>query len=101
MPGCPALGAPGDEGIGLTGALPLPDGATGGCGTVGDVPAGAGDVDMPPLEAPPLLGDCAQAAPAIAEQANKAIRALPIMWSSGRYWVNHRRTRALHQIGTG
>jgi len=43
--------------MGLTGALPLAGGAAGGGGTVGEVPAGAGDVDMPPLEAPPLLDD--------------------------------------------
>jgi len=87
--------------MGLRGALPLAGGAAGGGATVGEVPAGAGDVDMPPLEAPPLPGDCAQAAPAIAEQASKAIRALPIMWSSGRYQVNHRRPRALRRIATG
>ncbi|KAF0096025.1 MAG: hypothetical protein FD144_5888, partial [Rhodospirillaceae bacterium] len=35
--------------MGLTGALPIAGGAAGGGGTVGEVPAGAGDVDMPPL----------------------------------------------------
>jgi len=69
--------------MGLTGALPLAGGAAGGGGTVGEVPAGAGEVAVPPLEAPPLLDDCAQAAPAIAEQVSKVIRALPIIWSSG------------------
>jgi hypothetical protein len=87
--------------MGLRGALPLAGGAAGGGGTVGEVPPGAGDVDMPPLEAPPLPGDCAPAAPAITEQANTAIRALPTIWSSGCSQVNHRRTRALHQIATG
>jgi hypothetical protein len=51
MPGWPALGAPGVDGMGLTGELVLGEGAAGG-GTVGDVPAGAGEVDMPPLLAP-------------------------------------------------
>jgi hypothetical protein len=51
-PGCPELGAPGDDGVGLTGAVVLGAGAAGGVGTVGEVPAGAGDVDVPPLLAP-------------------------------------------------
>jgi hypothetical protein len=55
--------------VGLTGELVLGEGAAGAGGTVGEVPAGAGDVDMPPLDAPPVLGDCAEAAPAIAAQA--------------------------------
>lgn len=48
---------------------------------VGDVPAGAGDVDMPPLLAPPL-DDCAWTAPAVTAQATTAIKAFPIMRSS-------------------
>lgn len=54
-----------------------------GGGTVGDVPAGAGDVDIPPLLAPPLPADCAQAAPAMAEEATKVTKDLQNMLSSG------------------
>jgi hypothetical protein len=52
-PGWPALGAPGVEGLGGGLTVELLGGAAGvGGGTVGDVPAGAGDVDAPPLLAP-------------------------------------------------
>lgn len=54
-----------------------------GGGTVGDVPAGAGVVDEPPLLAPLPPGDCAQAAPATAEQARNVTRNLHNMSSSG------------------
>jgi len=54
-----------------------------GGGIVGDVPAGAGEVEEPPLLAPPLPGDCAQAAPAMAEQARKVTKNLHDMSSSG------------------
>ena len=60
-PGWPALGAPDVAGAGGTVDVPVDgdaDGDADGGGTVGDVPAGAGDVDMPPLLAPPL-DDCA------------------------------------------
>lgn len=101
-PGWPALGAPGADGTGVT-VEPPGGGDDGGGGTVGDVPAGAGDVDMPPLLAPPLLGDCALAAPAVAAvQATKAIRALRIMESSTeRSWINRPGTRALHPGSPG
>ena len=65
-------------------AVALLGGAVGvGGGTVGDVPAGAGDVEEPPLLAPPLPGDCAQAAPAMAEQARKVTKDLQNKSSSG------------------
>lgn len=52
-PGWPALGAPGVGGVGGGFTVELLDGAEGvGGGTVGDVPAGAGDVEEPPLLAP-------------------------------------------------
>ena len=61
--------------------MELLDGAGGvGGGTVGDVPAGAGDVDEPPLLAPGP--DWACAAPAIATLAARAIIVLLTMGSS-------------------
>ena len=55
-PGWPALGAPGADGAGVI-VEPPGDDDDGGGGTVGDVPAGAGDVDAPPLLAP-IPPDC-------------------------------------------
>jgi len=50
-PGCPALGAPGA--VGVTGVPALAGGGdAGGGGTVGEVPAGAGDVEAPPALEP-------------------------------------------------
>lgn len=52
-PGCPALGAPGVDGAGGGLTLEPLDGVEGaGCGTVGEVPTGAGDVGVPASLAP-------------------------------------------------
>jgi hypothetical protein len=60
----------------------LLDGADGvGGGTVGEVPAGAGDVDVPPLLAPGPVWACA--APAITALAARAMRVFLSMGSSG------------------
>lgn len=79
----------------------LLDGAPGvGGGTVGEVPAGAGEVDMPPLLAPGPP-DCACTVPAMAPQARMAMSVfLTIGSSKGHLRVNRRRTRALHPIAT-
>lgn len=79
-PGWPALGAPGAEGAGVT-VEPPGSGDDDGGGTVGDVPAGAGDVEMPPLLEPAPV-DCAWTAPAVTAKARAAIKFFPNIRSS-------------------
>lgn len=95
-PGWPALGAPGAAGAGVIVEPPGGCDGDGGGGTVGDVPAGAGDVDAPPLLEPAPV-DCAWTAPAVTVKARTAIKAFPNIRSSWEWsWVNRWRKRALH-----
>jgi len=95
-PGWPALGAPGAAGAGVIVEPPGGGDDDGGGGTVGDVPAGAGDVDVPPLLAPAPV-DCAWTAPAVTVKARTAIKAFPNIRSSWEWsWVNRWRKPPLH-----
>ena len=95
-PGWPALGAPGAAGAGVIVEPPGGGDDDGGGGTVGDVPAGAGDVDAPPL-LEPLPDDCAWTAPTVTAKARAVIKAFPNIRSSWEWsWVNRWRKRALH-----
>lgn len=94
-PGWPALGAPGAAGAGVI-VEPPEGGDDDGGGTVGDVPAGAGDVDEPPLLEPAPV-DCAWTAPAVTAKARTAIKVFPNIRSSWELsWVNRWRKPALH-----
>jgi len=94
-PGWPALGAPGAEGAGVI-VEPPGSGEDDGGGTVGDVPAGAGDVELPPLlEPPPYVFNWT--APTETAKARAAIKVfLNIRSSRNGRGDNRRRKRALH-----